>query len=232
MTQAEIVARVVNGLKALTKDTHISKRYILSIAKAKAKFLMSQKLDEGSLFKEDGIISTIECFKMKQVDVKACDIFEFRLCNNLMKSCVKLPEGLFGKTGAGIVDIMNIDGTVSYDYVTPRMYSKNVKRKFYNPNKMHYYYIKDGYLYLPDSMNEIVEIRMFALDKTEVEDACDCKDNKNNCTSKWETEFVCPDRFVDLVIRETLQEVASIYRTSVADENPNLDENIKSATTA
>lgn len=230
MTGNELVTRIVNGLKAITKDNHISKRYILNIAKAKAKFLMAQKLDEGTLFKEEGIISTIECFKMKKVDVKTCDIFEFRLCDNVMKSCEKLPEGLFGKNGAGILDVTNIDGSVSYTYVTPRTYSINKKRHFYS-KKIKYYYIKDGYLYLPDSLNELVEIRMFALDKTEVEEACECNQNKDACKSKLETEFVCPDRFLDLVIRDTLQEVASIYRTSIQDENPNLDENIKSQTT-
>lgn len=230
MTNSEVVSRVVNGLKALSKDSHISRRYILNIAKTKAKYLMTQKLDEGSLFREDGIITTIECFKMKQVDTKSCDIFEFRLCDNLMKSCTKVPEGLFGKNGSGILDITNIDGSVSYTYVSPRTYSNNKKRKYYS-HKIKYYYIKDGYLYLPDSRNEIVEIRMFALDKAEADKACDCSDNSNNCTSHMDLQFVCSDRLIESVISTTIQEVASFYRTSVADENPNLDENQKTQTT-
>lgn len=231
MTNSDVVTRIVNGLKATSKDLHISKRYILNIAKTKAKYLMTQKLDEGTLFREEGIISTIECFKMKSVDVKSCDIFEFRLCENLMKSCEKIPEGLFGKNGSGILSITNIDGSISYTYVSPRTFSINKKRKHYS-KKIKYYYIKDGYLYLPDSKNEIVEIRMFSTDKSQVDSACGCKDNSsNNCKSYLELDFVCSDRLLDSVIRDTIQEVASIYRTSQADENPNMDENQKTQTT-
>ena len=228
MTNSEVVSRIVNGIKATSKDNHISKRYILNITKTKAKFLMTQKLDEGTLFREEGIISTIACFKMKSVDVKSCDIFEFRLCNNLMKSCEKIPEGLFGKNGSGIIDVTNIDGSISYTYVSPRTFAINKKRKYYS-QKIKYYYIKDGYLYLPESKNEIVEIRMFATDKSQTESVCGCTES-DDCRSHLDLDFVCPDRLLDSVIRDTIQEIATIYRTSQADENPNLDENQKTQT--
>lgn len=230
MTNSEVVSRVVNGIKATSKDGHISRRYILNIAKTKARYLMTQKLDEGTLFREEGIISTVSCFKMKSVEVKNCDIFEFRICSNLMKSCEKIPEGLFGKNGSGILDITNIDGSVSYTYVNPRTFAINKNRKYYS-KKIKYYYIKDGFLYLPESKNEIVEIRMFATDKSQVDNVCGCNDKSSECVSHWDLEFVCSDRLLDSVIRDTIQEVATIYRTSQADENPNLDENQKTQTT-
>lgn len=230
MTNEEFVSRIINNLKSLTKDGHISRRFVLNVGKTKSRFLMSQKLDEMTLFKEDGIISTIDCFKLKKIDTKECDIFEFRLCANLMRSCEKIPEGLFGKNGAGIVSVFNIDGSKEYHYITLNRYGGRRHRK-YKKNSIGYYYLKDGYLYLPDSQNELVEIHMFSLNKWELDEKCDCKKDKNSCKSYWEYEFVCPDRFLDLVFRDTLQELASIYRTSITDENPNLDENIKSRTT-
>lgn len=228
ITNAEFVSRIVNNLKATSKDGHISRRFILSVGKTKARFLMSQKLDEMTLFKEDGIMSHVECFKLKRVDSKSCDIFEFRLCEHLMKSCEKLPEGLFGKNGSGLVSVLNVDGSKEYHYITLNRYTGRSKRK-YTRSSNGYYYIKDGYLYLPDSQNELVEISMFALNRWELEEKCGC--NKEvSCKSYWDYEFVCPDRFLDLVFRDTLQELASIYRTSIQDENPNLDENLKSKT--
>ena len=71
---------------------------------------------------------------------------------------------------------------------------------------------------------------MFALDKKEAESVSECSKD-NCCKSIWEYPFVCPDRFLDLVARDTLQEVGSFYRTSVKDENGNLDSNIKTQTT-
>jgi hypothetical protein len=58
---------------------------------------------------------------------------------------------------------------------------------------------------------------------------CSCNPIKE-CKSVWDQEFICPDRFLDLVIKDTLSEIASIYRTSIEDANPNLDINQKSQT--
>lgn len=232
VTNAEFVSRIVNNLKALSKDAHISRRFILGIGRMKSSFLISQKIDEMSMFKEEALIATISCFRLELIEAKVCDIFEFRLCRNVTKSTCKLPEGFFGKNGAGIVSITSIDGEQVYNYTTPQRYALTLRNKYTRVGKARYYYIKDGYLYLPDSTNELVEIRMFISDKDKAYEACNCGDKKEiKCTSKWESEFVCPDRFLDLVVKDTLQEVGSFYRTSVADENPNLDENQRSKTT-
>lgn len=233
VTNKEFVSRVVNGLKALSKDSHVSWRYILGIGREKSTFLMSQKLDEMTLFKEDGLISYIDCFRLKKVKSKDCGIVEFTLCDNLMKSCEKLPEGIFGKNGSSIFSVINIDNSIDYKYITPRQFSRNKKRK-YRRKDSRYYYVKDGYLYTPDSNNELVDIGMIMLDKDQAEEVSECCDSSSGsgsgCKSKWDTQFVCPDKFIDLVARETIQEVANFYRTSVEDENPNLDSNQKTKT--
>ena len=232
ITNSEFVSRIVNNLKALSKDAHVSRRFILGIGKMKSAFLISQKIDEMTMFKEEGLITTIECFRLERVEAKVCDIFEFRLCQNLMKSTCKLPDSFFGKNGSSIVSISSVDGTHVYDYTTPQAYSLKLRNK-YRKGNVRYYYIKDGFLYLPESTNELVELRMFVADRDAAEECCDCpnKDKTKNCKSKWDSEFICPDRFLDLVMRGTLQEVGSFYRTSIPDENPNLDENQKSQTT-
>lgn len=231
ITNSEFVSRIINNLKALSKDSHISRRFILGIGRTKSAFLISQKIDEMTMFKEEGLITTIDCFCLEQVEAKVCDIFEFRLCQNLMKSTKKIPEGFFGKNGVGIVSVVSIDGEHVYDYITPQRYSLTLRNK-YRKGNIRYYYIKDGYLYLPDSTNELVELRMFVIDKAKAEEACCCPDKvkENKCKSAWESEFICPDRFLDLVIKDTLQEVGNFYRTSVSDENPNLTENQKDQT--
>jgi len=230
ITNGEFVSRIVNNIRGLSKDSHVSRRFILRIGKTKARFLISQKLDEHSLYREDGIISTIECFRLVKVDSKKCSIFEFNLCENLMKSTEKLPEGIFGKTGAGIVSIMSVDGGEEYHYISPQRYALLKRRSKYTRSNLRYYYIKDGYLYLPDSTTELVEVRMFALNQEEIDEICDCKRNDNRCKSLWDVSFTCPDRFLDLVVKDTLQEVAGVYKAMPPDENPNMDENQKSKT--
>jgi hypothetical protein len=111
ITNNEFVSRIVNNLKALSKDAHISRRFILGIGRMKSAFLISQKIDEMTMFKEEGLITTVDCFRLESVDVKSCEIFEFRLCQNLMKSVCKIPDGFFGKNGSSIVSVLSIDGT-------------------------------------------------------------------------------------------------------------------------
>lgn len=229
ITNSEFVSRIVNSIKALSKDGHISRRFILGIGAMKAKFLMSQKLDELTMFKEEGVFTHIPCFELSSVDVKKCDIFEFRVCDRIMKSDKKLPEGVFGKNGPGIIRLTNVDGSVNYDYIQPRKFSELKKRK-YTRDTSKYYYVKDGYLYLPNSSNEIVEITMLATKGWEVLEVSSCSGG-DSCKSFWEYDFVCPDRFLDLVVKDTLQEVASIYARSVEDSNPNMDPNSKGKTT-
>lgn len=230
ITNGEFVSRVVNGLQALTKDMHVSARYIAHVGKVKAKFLMAQKLDELSLFKEEGIITNINCFRLKRVKARDCGIVEFKLCDKLMKSCEKLPEGMFGKIGPSIFSVTSVDGSIDYRYITARRYS-DIKKRKYRKEDAGYFYIKDDYLYLPDSLNELVDIAMVTVDKDQAECVSECSEsNSNSCVSKLESEFVCPDRFLDLVVKDTIQEIGTFYRTSVKDENPNMDVNQKTQT--
>lgn len=228
ITNNEFVSRVNNNLKALTKDGHISDRFILNIGKTKAKFYMSQKLDEMTLYREDGIISTISCFELESVDYKTCCIFEFNICRNIMRSINKIPDGIFGKNGSGIISVMNIEGEEDYDYITPQRFAELKKRK-YTRDTTRYYTISDGYIILPNSTTQILELRMIALDKKEASDVSSCHQS-TNCKSIWEYEFVCPDRFLDRVVGDTLTEIGTFYRTSVEDSNPNLDTNQKGKT--
>lgn len=227
ITNSEFVDRCVANLKANTKDGRVSRRFILSTGMMKARFLISQKIDEMTMFKEEGALSYLNCFELSRVTHRECNIFEFNICGNIMMSDHKLPEGFFGKNGAGIVSVANLEGEL-YEPISPRAF-QNLKNRLWIIPGTKYYTIKDGHLVLPDDTNEIVDLIMFTPKKWEVDEKSGCNSN-SVCKSRWDYEFVCPDRFLDLVVKDTLQELASIYRTSVEDENGNMDSNIKSST--
>lgn len=231
MLNKDFVARVVNNLKALTKDAHISRRFVLKTGKTKSAFLIAQKLDELSMSREVGITTTIPCFEMEQIETKDCGIIEFKLCRDIMRSTCELPELLFSKTGVSIFRVYSISDDYTYDYISPREFSQRFKRKHIIKNKK-FFTVVGKYLYLLNSTSELVDVELITMNKEAAESLSTCKDPKvkNNCISAWDKEFVCPDRFLDLVMRDTLQEVASIYRTSIEDENPNMDSNQKSQT--
>lgn len=232
-SNGEFVARIVGGLKALSKDGRISKRLALFTGRDKAKYLMSQKLDEMTMFREEGLITEIPCVQLEKISTKSCDIFEFRLCTSLMRSSKKLPEGLFGKNGNSIISVTTVDGSEYYTYMDPKRFAAISKRKYVSKDTG-YFYVRDGYLYLPNSSTELVDITMITMDSKEAKEMsdCDCESNSVSelCKSVWDEAFICPDRFYDLVVKDSINELASVWRTSVADTNPNLDENQKGKT--
>jgi hypothetical protein len=226
-TNGDFVARVIGSLKALTKDGRISRRLVLFTGWNKARFLISQKLDEMTMFREEGLITTIPCVLMEPISVKSCDIFEFKLCHSLMRSVKPLPEGIFGKNGNSIISVTNVDGSEYYSYIDPKRFALLSKRK-YVIKDTRFFYVRDGYLYLPNSTTELVDITMITTDMVEASQMsdCDCQEKEDNkCKSVWDAPFVCPDRFYDLVVKDTLNELASVWRTSVSDEKPNLNSN-------
>lgn len=49
ITNGEFVSRVVNGIHALDKDSHVSRRWILNIGRTKAESYTAQRWDDGTL---------------------------------------------------------------------------------------------------------------------------------------------------------------------------------------
>ncbi len=231
ISNKEFVARVIGGLKLLTKDGHISRRYVLSAGKVFANTLLSQKLDEMTLFREEGIISTLRCFEMEQVENIECCIVEFRHCKSIMKSVNKLPELIFGKNGSSLVAVMTIDGSEVYDPQTPREAKNRKTRRYVRDNKK-FYSISDGHLYTTGDETELLDMMVITPNLWELDEKSSCCKEENKCKSYWDYEFVCPDRLLQTVIDKTIGELANVYRTSIEDTNPNLDENSKGKTQA
>lgn len=230
ITNREFVSRVAIGMRAISKDAAIRPRYIISIGRTKAKDIMSQKFDELSLHKEEELRFRIDCFEMKRVKYKDCGVVEFRVCDKIMKSCKKLPKTITGKNGPAILRVTNIEGTRDFKYTTPKDYVRRKKRKYKNLSAG-YFTIEDGYLIIPDFTVEMVDVELIAIDKDEAGSLSTCTQVDNSCKNPWDSDFVCPDRLLDMVVTATANEVASLYRTSVPDENPNMDEHQKTQTT-
>lgn len=235
MTNGEFVSRVVNGLRALNVDDHISRRYILGIGKNKSKFYISQKLLDKSLFREDNLFKTIECFALKDQDRISCGIYEFNRCDSLMKSFHKIPNLVYSRYGASIISITSIDGSVQFTPITLQSLALHKDRVNASKFKKHYYYIQDGFLYLPDSEVEMVRVTYIPFDDSETEKVSNCKhvsiesEATSECKSIWESQFMVPDKLGEQVITETINEVFN-SRKVVPDENPNGDVQIRSST--
>lgn len=226
MTNSQFVSRVINSLKSTDKDSRISRRYILFTGRQKAAFYISQKLRDMSLFREDNLISQIDCFSLKKDEIKKCDIVEFRRCNSVMKSKKKLPELIYSRLGSSLKEVTTIDSQKEFKYTTPSQFRRDKKRKGESPYI--YYYVKDGYLYLLDCEIKRVDVSVITLNTEDIPECSDCQ--KEDCKSAWDYEFIVPNKLSEVVMQETLKEVSMTLQIP-ADENPDMDSNIKSQTT-
>ena len=227
MTNGEFVSRVLNGLRALNKDEHISKRYILRIGQNKSKFYISQKLLDKSLFRETNLFKSIECFRLDELETIKCGIHEFMRCESLMKSRKKIPGLVFNRLGSSIVTLTSLNGDFIYLPTTLKGYKNSQERRTVKQLKLKYYYIQDGYIYLPNSEVEYLTITYIPFDETDVEGVSECNgEETNGCKSVWDFQFMVPDKLSEQVVTETIQEV-SMIRQIADDQLPNMDSNQK-----
>lgn len=180
---------------------------------------MSQKLGESSLYREENIFKVLDCFELEKVDIIKCPIIEFRTCKQLMRSKKQLPELIHSKYGSSVKEVTSLDGEFLLKPITPYQYRLNKQRK--TDSKEPYFYVKDGYLYVPDLEVEMVQVTLITQDLYDLNECSECK--KQNCKSAWDYEFVCSDKLLEAVIQETIKEV-SMTKQIQADQNPNLNE--------
>lgn len=219
MTKGEFVSRVVNGLNALNKDSRVSRRYILHVGTNIVKDFVAKKLTEGLLLKDLDIITNISCLEMVCEDTISCDIIEFKRCESLMKSKCKLPE-LFGSSfGASIISVTSIDDLTEFKPTTLKQYRRNLDRVNYYDDEFKEFYVKDNYLYLPNSNALRVNVELITLYPELIRA---CGEEQNDCIDVYESKFIVPSKIVDNVVKATIQEIAFKKQIPI-DENPNLD---------
>lgn len=229
MTNGEFVSTVVNSIRALNKDEHISRRYILSRGREKAKLYFSQKLSDGTLFKETGLFKTDPCVKLKEVDSSECTGYDFSSCKTIMKSEKKFEGLVYSRFVSSIVRVTTVDGSTEFIRSTKYRESFSSSLRGGRPKKDEpfVYYEEGGYIYLPNTEIEAISVTYITLEEDSAELNSDCEDC-DNCKSLWDYTFTSSDRFAEAITSETISEVAGIWRRVQSDENPDMDSNIKS----
>src|SRR5690606_33563428 len=123
---------------------------------------------------------------------------EFRSCRQLKRSKLQLPELIYSRFGSSLKEVTSIDNQHTFYPTTPSQWRQNKKRSL--QSKKDYFYIQDGYLYLPDSDVDAVNLLVLTQDLYDLEQCSEC--SKQKCKSAWDYEFVCPDKLLEVVIQE------------------------------
>lgn len=143
-----------------------------------------------------------------------------------MKSERQIPNLIFNRLGSSIVSVTSLNGETTFNPITLKAYQLSKTRTTSKLFKKHYYYLQDGYLFIPDSEVEYVTITYIPFDESDTDGASNCTETSCGCKSIWDYQFMVPDKLSEQVIQETIKEV-SLRRQVQVDENPNLNSNEK-----
>ena len=228
VSYGEIVSRIQNTLNSVNKDVYIPRRYILSIFKSKAEFLMAQKFYDKSLYRETNLYDWLECVDMEQMDRVLCNSIQLDSCEKAVRTKKKLPKLIWTRYGSTILMVTNIDHSKEYKLVTQAYYNTLKSKKNFNKFRGNFAIVyPDNRLVIPDSTVKKINILLYSLDETSNE-LSNCSDSSNVfCGSYWDKLVTLSDKVGEVAIQETLKEV-TLRMQIVPDENPQGDANIKS----
>lgn len=225
MLNKELVSRVKNQINMVSKDMEVNSRFILRIAQNIAESYISMRLRSRQLYRQDNLYSRIRCIELEEVDTHTCGLVEFKSCRKLMRSKHRLPKLVYSRYGGSLGEITSIDKMYEFKPSTLKQYRRDSNRK--GSSDYEYYYINDGYLYLPDSSVKVVEGEVITIDLYDLDITNTCEGEK--CKSAWDYEFIVPSDMLEQVVKETVQQVL-VKMQIPQDENPNLSSNQKDRT--
>ena len=200
-------------------DDYEKKKFV-----AKAENLtVGQLLD---VWAEESLYTHINCMEMERVRKIDCCFDEFKLCRILMRSKKRLPDMIYTRIGPAIIKVSNIMDDIIFTSISLRKYANNKERKYGNIDQ-YYYYVNDGYIYIPDINIEAINVDLITLDRKAALELGGCGAEKDKpCTSQWDYDFICPDKLLEYVVSETLRETITKLQIPT-DENPDMDINKK-----
>lgn len=229
-TVGEYISDINNSLKALNIDDFIAPKFIyLKTQSIIADFLKKDNSSNKMIYKLSEGWTELPAIEMKEVPVNTVDV-GVDLCQKLMKSVHKLPDFYETKFGGLLRQVTSQDYSHSYDPVfSPRLWKATQKREFKSKK---YYFIIDGYLYIPipkgeQSSPQVVRLEGYFKNLKEVEEfnliqGCpDC--NKTICNSHLDYPLVMPSYLANDIKKETLNLIANITKRINQDNLPNLN---------
>lgn len=227
-TNREIISDITNNLKGTRLDGRISKRMILSKLNDFAALYIRRENDQLRLWNYAHLWTTVDCIEMEEANIKDCCGITFNDCSFVMRTVKEIPELFTFKGGQLIREIYSMDGSQKFEITTPRLYKEIQNREFKNKN-LKYAWLENNRIYIPDSQVRLISLTGLFKDKHKANELSSCREinEEDSCKSILDSEFICPDHLVSTVKREVLQDLLNGFMRIPADENSNLDSNIK-----
>lgn len=220
MTLRQAVSDVVGDLKAYNLDDKYSYRFLASKLRGNIENFLKQDAVDRSIFKINELWKPLKNIDLKDSYNDTNNIY-FDSKTTIKKSIHKIPDVYTCKYG-NLIKITNVNNSIEYQPTKPFQYKDIKNREFSDPN-VRYYWIEDGYLYIPDS--EVEEVRAYGLFKDSQEadvfnGVVDC------CFKPLDSILLVPDYIITIAKKQVYVDLIA-GKNIIEDSNPDQNTNNK-----
>lgn len=214
----DFINNIKHSLNSVHLDTFISDELIFNEAISVGALFLKRESESRKLYKNSSLYYTLpKCVEMIEVPLSECSTYF--TCNTIRRSKTKLPEH-FSSSYGSFLNIFNVLRNGRYIETTINQYINKSKLRYKVPNT-YYFWIENGYLFIPDSDVEQVVVsgifqNMYAL--------LDYQESK--CTKLLDLSLPFPDFIVSLISEQVINKFSSNLKIP-SDENPNMNINEK-----
>lgn len=219
MSIREFVSVVRNNLNSVSLDDYISSEHIYWVSISYAKMLIKREADSRKLFKNTSFFTKLPCVEMENTSISECGIDI--PCKSMMKSKNKLPNSFLSNFGS-LIQVFNNTKDVDFKEISTTRY-KNLYNQKYKPRNTKYFWIENGYLYIPDS--EIESLIVYGLFSS-AEEVLNFNAEEGDCIKVLDQEFPAPDYMLSTILEATTSQILTKKKIS-PDADSNLNQNDK-----
>ena len=212
-TISESISRVRNGLKAVKEEAFLTDRYIYSLLIKYGKSLIERENRTKNIYRNEKMFHEIPFFELTDVDIiETCGAISTGC--TIKRSIDKLPTISSVNGGVMIKYVSTIDHSVELKRTSPEKYNRMKNMSSFKYNKTKYYWISNGYIYVPDVDYEAISISA-AFEEDISQYLCDTGTTKTICTNMQEGELPIPEHLLSEVEQYVRQEIMPMLQIPV-----------------
>ena len=218
MIYRELISRIRNTLKEVSKDSILTNKHIYNILRTSSIFLIKREADTKNFIYFASDLWSTTCINMIQVPSTEC--LDIPTECTLWRSEHKLPPYVESSTGLIYKSISSVDNSIGYLLSTPYIIGLKSKLKY---NKTRYVWIENNYLY---SYNAHPILKVIAFFERDIfsNNTFGLNQAKVKLCSRMDETVKIPSWLVDAVVKLTIQELQLFKQLPVDvldNKNPN-----------
>jgi hypothetical protein len=200
-TIGETVSRVRNVVKGVKQDAFLTDRFLYSLILKYARMYIKQQDDTMRLARMDSMFTSL-CLDLIEVDKVECGCGSIESDCFFMRSKNKIPQIMEGSFGPIIRAVSSVDISHELFKTYPTIYTAMSKSSNFKYNKRKFYWILNGYIYIPDVSWEAVRLEAIWDD-----DISYLTCNTKECVTRQQQQSNIPDFLFAMVEQQVLNEL-------------------------